>query len=290
MTDGSAQRLVQRYQSVRARTEQLAAPLSDEDQQVQSMPACSPTKWHRAHTTWFFETFLLAPRGVPVFDARFGSIFNSYYNALGTPFTRAARGLLTRPTAREIGAYRRAIDGRMIEVLGSLAPPELAEVLPLIELGLAHEEQHQELLLTDVLHAFAQNPLAPVYRSLEARADTHPGVATPSSARGALEFHRHEGGLVECGSRGDGFAFDNEQPRHRVYLEPFSFASRLVTWAELSAFVEEHGYQTPSLWLADGWDFVRSEGLCAPFYSRLESGEWRVFSLRGERTPVPDEP
>jgi ergothioneine biosynthesis protein EgtB len=283
MSSPTAEGLVSGFLAVRGETERLAARLSDEDQQVQSMPACSPTKWHRAHTTWFFETFVLVPRGVSPVDDRYSGLFNSYYNAIGPQFSRAERGLLTRPSVAEVASYRRVVDGRVVELLGALDAPALAEIRPLIELGLAHEQQHQELLLTDILHTFSRNPLGPAYHEA-------PRVV-PGAAPAGLVYQRDEGGLVACGAEaGRGFAFDNELPRHQVFLAPFELATRLVTWAEVAAFVADGGYQTPSLWLSDGWDMIRAEGLRAPLYSRLEDGQWRVFSLHGERTPSPAEP
>ena len=274
---GRAAELRERYLAVRARTETLAAPLTPEDQQVQSMPACSPTKWHRAHVTWFFETFVLAPRGVERWDARFGRLFNSYYQTLGEPPERAERGLWTRPDAREVGAYRRVVDGRMLEVFESLDEPALS----VVELGLAHEEQHQELMLTDILHAFSRNPISPSYA---------PPLEGARRFPGPVVFQQFEGGLLEQGAAEGGFAFDNERPRHRVFLAPFALASRPVTWGEVRAFVEAGGYRTASLWLSDGWDVVCSEGWQAPIYASLSADGWRVFELGGHRHVSPDEP
>ncbi|MCE9574433.1 MAG: ergothioneine biosynthesis protein EgtB [Deltaproteobacteria bacterium] len=269
-----------RFLRVRARTEALAAPLSPEDQQLQSQPSSSPTKWHRAHTTWFFETFALAPRGIAPVDASWSYLFNSYYEAVGPRHARPQRGLLSRPSCTEIAAYRRAVDARVLDVIDRGADPALAEVLAL---GLAHEEQHQELLLTDALHALAQHPFAPRYR------EAAPAFgAAPASA---LTFTPFDGGLVTIGrDAGGGFAFDNEGPAHRVWLEPFALADRLVTVEEARAFAADGGYRTPSLWLAEGWDRVRAQGRTAPAYVDDRDGAWRVFGLDGARAPEPAEP
>ena len=267
--------LRRRFVAVRSRTEALAAPLSPEDQQLQSMPSCSPTKWHRAHTTWFFETFLLAPRGVPPYDPRWGFLFNSYYEAVGPRHARPRRGMLSRPTCAEIAAYRAAIDGRVVELLGALSGDERA----VLELGLHHEEQHQELILTDALHALAGNPLAPAYRA------TPPALAAPSDA--PIAWRAFDGGVVQIGATTEGFAFDNERPRHRVWLEPYELADRCVTVGEVRAFIDDGGYRTASLWLGEGWDAVQREGWTAPAYWQADG---RVFGLDGLRVPAASEP
>lgn len=274
------QQLGSRLRAVRAATERLAAPLSPEDQNLQSMPSCSPVKWHRAHTTWFWEAFVLGPRGVAAFDERFGRLFNSYYEALGARHARPKRGLLSRPTADEVGAYRRAVDALVQDVIAR--DDDLAALRPLVELGMAHEEQHQELILTDLLHAFAQNPLRPAYRSMRSSAA---GAVAP------LRFVPFSGGLVEVGAeRGIDFRFDNEEPRHRVYLEPFSLADRLLTVAEWKTFARAGGYRDASLWLSDGWDWVNREGIEAPAYARLEGDALVTFGFEGEREAHDDEP
>ena len=282
MSPTKPESLARRYDAVRARTEALVEPLSPEDQQIQSMQSCSPTKWHLAHTTWFFETFVLLPRGVTPFDASYGFLFNSYYEDLGPRHGRPQRGLLSRPDAREVTEYRRVVDDRMGELLDSLSAHEIASLAPMLELGIAHEEQHQELVLTDILHAFAANPAKPAYRK----------ASGPSEALDAtpLRFAAFEGGLVEVGAGGSGFAFDNECPRHCAWLEPFALADRLVTVGEVKGFIADRGYETPSLWLAEGLDHVRAHGVTAPLYSRLEHGDWVTFSLEGERVARDDEP
>lgn len=277
--------LIASYRKVRDLTERLAEPLSPEDQVLQSMPDASPTKWHRGHTTWFFETFVLAPLGVPPYDARFAKILNSYYVSLGPRHPRPARGMLSRPSCDEIAEYRRVVDGRVIESLLAADETKLAEIVPLIDLGLAHEQQHQELLLTDIWHALSQNPLAPSYRSDSAREralgmDQGEGhaISTP------IRFVGFDGGLVEIGTdRGGGFHYDNEEPSHRVWLEPFELADRLVTVGEWKAFAEAGGYETPSLWLSAGFDWVRTHGIEAPLYTRREGSALVGFGLDGER-------
>jgi ergothioneine biosynthesis protein EgtB len=275
------------FTQTRARTEGLAARLSPEDQQLQSMPDASPTKWHRAHTTWFFETFVLVPAGIEVVDPRYGVLFNSYYEAAGPRHTRSKRGMLSRPTAAEVGEYRRVVDTRTSELLTRAAPDALAAILPVVELGIAHEEQHQELILTDALHAFSENPLQPAYLAGEPDFDGPPA----SGETGALRFVSFEGGLFEIGAgSAEAFVFDNERPRHKVWVEPFALADRLLTVRELKAFLREGGYRTPSLWLSEGFDFVRAHDLSAPLYSVYQDGELQVFTLAGTRVAADDEP
>jgi ergothioneine biosynthesis protein EgtB len=277
-------RLLELYEATRARTEALAARLSPEDQQLQSMPDASPTKWHRAHTTWFFEAFVLEPSGVEVVDPRYPFLFNSYYEAQGPRHPRSSRGVLSRPSAAEIGDYRRQVDERLVRAVGDAGSARLGPILRVLELGIAHEEQHQELLLTDILHAFSLNPLQPAFLR---EAAGRPSVADPAP----VHFVTFEGGLGEIGApAGSGFAFDNEQPRHKRWLEPFALADRLVTVRELKAFLDEGGYRKPSLWLAEGFDFVRDRGLTSPLYTRYADGRLETFTLAGCRTPGDDEP
>ena len=276
---------VARYLSVRAATEALAEHLSAEDQQLQSMPDASPTKWHRAHTSWFFEEMLLCPNGREPIEPAYRYLFNSYYDSVGARHPRPRRGLLSRPTVAEIGDYRRAIDGRMVELLTGADVATLARLRPLLELGLAHEEQHQELLLTDVLHAFSESPLLPTVR---------PPADMPAFEPvdcGALAWHEHPGGLVQVGAPDDGdFAFDNERPRHRVFLEPFALASRPICVREVLEFIRAGGYRTPSLWLSEGFEHARAQGREAPARLRVESDAALVFGVDGEREAWPDEP
>ncbi|EOE4546492.1 ergothioneine biosynthesis protein EgtB [Klebsiella pneumoniae] len=266
--------LYQLYCRVRARSEALAAPLSPEDQVVQSMPDASPTKWHLGHTSWFFETFLLLPHlaDYVAFDPSFGYLFNSYYEAVGPRQPRPERGLITRPSARDVLDYRAYVDAGMARLLRSISPT----LVPLIELGLAHEEQHQELILMDVLHLFSRSPLSPAYR---------PGPARAYPPADSLKWRRVEGGIVEIGAVGNSFAFDNETPRHRVYLQPYALADRLVTNGEWMAFIADGGYRRPELWLASGWATVQAEGWQAPLYWRREYDGWSEFGLQG-RAPV----
>jgi ergothioneine biosynthesis protein EgtB len=272
-------RLADALAEVRRATEGLAAPLSAEDQMVQSMPDASPTKWHLAHTTWFFETFVLAPRapGYRVFDPRFGYLFNSYYESVGPRHSRPARGLLSRPSLAQVRQYRGHVDEALGRFLREGDPDDAT--LAVIELGLHHEQQHQELILTDVKHALAQNPMAPAYR-----ADAAPAAPqSASSAAPPLVYRPCEGGLVEVGHAGDGFAFDNEGPRHRAYLRPFALATRLVTCGEVLDFMADGGYQRPTLWLSAGYEAVAREGWTAPLYWEERDGAWWELTLGGPR-------
>ena len=269
--------LVARVLAARRATMRLAQPLEVEDWVVQSMPDASPVKWHLAHTTWFFERFVLRPLGVPPVAEAYDYLFNSYYESVGSRHPRARRGMLTRPTAAEIVDYRSAVDGRLADLEGS---PRLAEIAEALELGKNHEEQHQELLLTDVKHLFGANPLSPAYRA---------GLAP--AARGEplpLAWHRFGGGLTSIGHGGSSFAFDNERPRHEVFVAPFELASRLVTCGEYLAFIEDGGYARPELWLSDGWAWVNAENQRAPAYWDLDART--VFTLGGRRDLVPSEP
>ncbi len=272
--------LLQRLQQVRADTLALATPLSAEDCGAQSMADASPVKWHLAHTTWFFETFVLAahePRHAPL-DARFRHLFNSYYDAVGSRHPRPQRGLLTRPSLAEVRQYRDHVDARLAALL-SVREQLTPSARDLIELGLQHEQQHQELILTDVLHLLAQNPLAPAYRA--DLIEDEPADARP------LRWFAFEGGGVEIGHAGAGFAFDNETPRHRVWLAPYELADRLVTNAEFEAFVAAGGYRAPRWWLAEGWDWAQREGITQPLYWRDRRCE---FTLAGEVSRAPARP
>ncbi|EHL23574.1 hypothetical protein KYG_07251 [Acidovorax sp. NO-1] len=265
-----------RYTGVRNRSRAIAAPLSAEDCAAQSMPDASPTKWHLAHTTWFFETFVLEPHepGFAPCHPAFRVLFNSYYNGVGAKHPRPQRGLLTRPSLDEVLAYRADVDARMARLLPTVL--HSGAVCTLIELGLQHEQQHQELMLTDILHLLSCNPLWPAYTAAPAST-----AATAHAAAPALEWLRHEGGVVEIGHAGGGFAFDNEGPRHRVYLQPYTLASRLVTQAEVAAFVADGGYANPALWLAEGWDWRTANALAHPLYWQQCDGAWRTFTLAG---------
>jgi dimethylhistidine N-methyltransferase len=273
-----------RYRAVRRATEGLTRSLTPEDMAAQSMADASPTKWHLAHTTWFFETFLLVPRlaGYRPFDPRFGYLFNSYYEAVGPRQPRPQRGLLTRPSVADVLAYRAHVDAAMERLLAT----DLGDLAGLFELGLAHEEQHQELVLMDILHLFGQSPLSPAYAP--------PRPSAPAASPAPLGYVSFTGGLVEIGRDlgpdGGGFGFDNEGPRHRVWLEPFQLADRLVTNGEWLAFMEDGGYERPEFWLSDGWALVRSEGWRSPLYWRDTPEGWRVMGLTGLRPVDPAQP
>ena len=277
LRDESLQR---RFGQVRARSLHLAEPLSNEDCCAQSMPDASPIKWHLAHTTWFFETFILEPReeGFAPFHPAFRVLFNSYYNGIGARHPRPQRGLLTRPSLDEVKAYRLDVDRRMMALLGRGVDETLAAT---VELGLQHEQQHQELMLTDVKHLLSCNPLYPAYAH-----DTLPDAAPAP----ALEWLDFDGGLAEIGYNGRGFCFDNELPRHRTYVAPFALASRLVTNGEYLSFIEAGGYRDPSLWLAEGWDKVCSGEIIHPLYWFEDEGGWHEFTLHGARPLDPERP
>jgi len=274
-----------RYATLRSRTEALAAPLSAEDCCVQSMPDASPAKWHLAHTTWFFETFILE-RWEPDFrphDAAYRVLFNSYYNTVGDKHPRPRRGLLTRPSLAEVLAYRAAVDRRLQALLTQAGDDR--ECAALVELGLNHEEQHQELLLTDVKHLLSCNPLLPAYSSTKSAP-----AGSNAPAAGPLHWRAFDGGIAEIGAGEKavgtaGFCFDNETPRHHVYLQPYRLASRLATNAEYAAFIEAGGYRDPALWLSDGWDWRSAENREHPLYWRRvdekNSSAWMEFTLQG---------
>jgi ergothioneine biosynthesis protein EgtB len=276
--------LAGRYREARAMTEHLADPLSPEDCQIQSMPDASPVKWHLAHSSWFFETFLLLPylRGYDVFHPSFCYLFNSYYNAIGERHSRAERGLVTRPSLEEVYAYRSAVDAGVVRLLESVDETLEAIIQPVLELGLNHEQQHQELILTDIKHALARNPLHPVYRP-DAASDPE-GSILPA------EWLRFPGGIEWIGHEGDGFAFDNESPRHRVYLEAFELATRPVTNSEYLTFIDDGGYARPELWLSDGWNHASSRRWAAPLYWEQTGDSWWTKTLGGFRPVAPSEP
>lgn len=272
--------LVARYQSVRRFTEQLAAPLSAEDCCVQSMPDVSPTKWHLAHVTWFFETFVLQPfvNNYGVFHPQYNYLFNSYYNAVGERHARVDRGLLSRPPLTDIYQYREYVDEAIIKALPTL--PE--EAVSRLELGLHHEQQHQELLLMDIKHVLSCNPLSPAYL---------PAAETPHVGSQPLGWLPVNNGLHEIGYGGDGFCYDNEQPRHRVFLESAELADRLITNGEYLAFINDGGYQKPELWLSDGWANIQQQAQKAPLYWRNDdTGSWREFTLAGAHPLQPNTP
>jgi len=276
---------------VRAHSLALAEPLCAEDQCIQSMPEASPTKWHLAHTSWFFEAVVLAPHvaGYQPFDPRFSHLFNSYYESLGPRHPRPQRGLLTRPGLSEVLAYRAHVDSAMQRLIGD--PGEAWEAAaPLVELGLNHEEQHQELILTDMLHALSCNPLLPAYQPAHA-----PGLRLATAAA-QPRWIDMPGGTVHVGHGGEGFAFDNETPRHPVLLAPYRIADRLVSCGEYAQFIADGGYERPALWLSDGWAAVQAGGWQAPLYwiapddPRAPAAHWQVFGLHGVRPMDPAAP
>ncbi|MEM7205149.1 MAG: ergothioneine biosynthesis protein EgtB [Planctomycetota bacterium] len=271
------------FAAARAATLALCDPLSPEDCAIQSMPDVSPTRWHLAHTTWFFETFVLEPQiadYVP-FKPAYRTLFNSYYETVGEQHPRAQRGLLSRPTLAEVLVYRAVIDQRVLELLRRLAPTDRPAWLRVVQLGVQHEQQHQELILTDIKHVLACNPLYPAYRQAAAA----PAVAP--APQGWLAF---EPGVRWIGREAGGIAFDNERPRHRVYVDSFELADRLVTNAEYLAFIDDNGYGRSDLWLADGWAKIHADGWAAPLYWVHREDGWHEFTLAGLRPLEPNAP
>ena len=271
------------FRRVRRETEARAAPLSAEDQQIQSMADASPTKWHRAHVTWFFEQFLLRPHdpAYEVFDKRFPFLFNSYYVAAGPRHARPQRGLITRPTGDDVTAFRAHVDAAVERLIGNVPAAEAARVFSILEIGLHHEQQHQELLLTDILHAFAQNPTDPVYDA-QWRA--------PQPAQAPRGFADLAAGIAPVGHDGQGFCFDNETPRHDALIPRVRIARHLVSNAEWLAFIDAGGYATPSLWLSDGWAAVQAENWQAPGYWQRDDGGWSAMTLSGRKPIDPAAP
>jgi ergothioneine biosynthesis protein EgtB len=295
------QHLLRRFAQVRQATCDIVRGLSSEDCQVQSMPDASPLKWHLAHTTWFFETFVLAKAEAPFvpFHPAFRALFNSYYQAVGAAFARAQRGCITRPSLDEVLAYRRDVDARVQGVLERLSDvggarggqAEAASLCRAVLLGLHHEQQHQELMHTDLLHAFSLNPMHPRYRE-------RPALPAPAKGAGRLTAVQQAERVVAIGHAGDGFAFDNETPRHRRYLHAYALSDRLVTQGEWLAFVQAGGYRQPRWWMSAGWEWVQGQGLQAPAYwvgapgapGAASVADWQVFSLHGLEPMRPEEP
>jgi ergothioneine biosynthesis protein EgtB len=269
--------LAHRFRSMRQRTLALCEPLAPEDMMVQSCPEASPVKWHLAHTSWFFESFILREfvPGYRVFNTDFAWLFNSYYQSFSAFPEKRLRSSFSRPPLDEILRFRAHVDEAVERLLEREAEPEARRR---IELGVNHEEQHQELLLTDILHAFFTNPLRPVYA-----AESVPRSQKRPLGRPAMRYLQFEGGLKEAGHAGEGFCFDNELPRHRVWLDPYALAERLVTCGEYAEFMADGGYRRPEFWLSDGWNAVNSKGWRAPLYWTSESGDWSLFTLRGEQ-------
>jgi ergothioneine biosynthesis protein EgtB len=281
LDDRSAER--RRFAAIRQQSEALAANLSPEDQAIQSMPDVSPTKWHLAHTSWFFETFLLGPLAADYrpFDPAFAYLFNSYYEAVGPRHPRPQRGLLSRPTVDAVGAYRDHVTAAMLRLIERADAATWRRASPLIELGVHHEQQHQELILMDIKHVFSVNPLLPAYQA------PPPPPASPPAAAGWVEF---AGGLDEIGHAGPAFAFDNEGPRHKLWLDPFRLATHPVSCGDYRDFIADGGYCRPELWLSEGWAAVQQQDWQAPLYWRGEGSEWLIFTLNGERPIEPAEP
>jgi ergothioneine biosynthesis protein EgtB len=270
------------YQQIRQTSEKICQPLEIEDYQIQSMPDVSPPKWHLAHTTWFFETFLLVPHlpGYLVVHRQFGYLFNSYYEAVGARHPRHQRGILSRPTVAEVYQYRAHVDRAMIELISTIS--KYPNLIDIITLGLHHEQQHQELLLTDIKHILALNPLHPIYRH-----DLQSHLAINDSIFKWLEY---SGGLYSIGHESSEFAFDNESPRHQIYLQDYQLANRLVTNGEYLEFITASGYQSAKYWLAEGWATVQSQQWQAPLYWELIDNEWFVMTLGGLRKINMQEP
>lgn len=269
---------IEEFRRIRRQSEVQCEPLATEDYGLQAIPETSPPKWHLAHTTWFFETFILKPFAAHYepCNANYEYLFNSYYNGVGAQFPRAQRGLLSRPTVADIYRYREWVDERIIDLLGERGHKDRATILERLTLGLHHEQQHQELLFTDLKFNLSLNPLSPVYMARELPPEPNPI---------ALEWIEFEGGLAQIGHTGPGFHFDNELPRHAFALAPFALANRLVTQAEFLAFIEDGGYRRPELWLSDGWACVQERGWEAPLYWLRDGSDWSVFTLHG-RVPL----
>jgi len=273
--------VLEQYQHIRKQTEKLCEKLEPEDLVVQSMPDVSPAKWHLAHTTWFFETFLLKPF-LPEYrspNPNYEYLFNSYYNAVGKQYPRAQRGLITRPTATQIMAYRHGVDEQIEHLLCDGVEDE--HILERMVLGLNHEQQHQELMLMDIKHIFFQNPLFPIYSQPTRRSD---------ESVSALLWQSFDQELCLIGADSEGFNFDNERPRHKVQMQPFALANRLITNAEYREFIDDGGYQTPELWLSDGWAEAQKNNWQAPLYWVQRGGSWNEFTLNGLQTPQASTP
>jgi ergothioneine biosynthesis protein EgtB len=289
---GERAALADRFAAVRAHTRQLVSTLTPEDQCVQSMPDASPAKWHLAHTSWFFEAVVLAVHqpGYQAFDPAYAHLFNSYYESLGPRHPRPQRGMLTRPALQDVHAYRDHVDAAMLRFIGQADGSAWAQAADLVDLGLQHEQQHQELIATDILHAFGCNPLLPAWQPQDL-----PPLRLAQSVP-PVGWLAHDGGIALVGHAGVGFAFDNETPRHQVLLQPFEIADRLVTCGEYLRFIEDGGYAEPGLWLSDGWAAVQAQGWSAPAYwlapadPRAPSDEWQGFGPHGVRPLDPAAP
>ncbi|MFW5816582.1 MAG: ergothioneine biosynthesis protein EgtB [Wenzhouxiangella sp.] len=277
-----AEHLARQFYQVRQTSDRMVAGLSPEDQNLQSMPDTSPLKWHRAHTTWFFETFLLKPHdpGYKPVNEHYAYLFNSYYNGIGRQFPRPQRGLMSRPDSDEVSSYRQQVDDAVIRLLESAPSSKLPELAATVVLGLNHEQQHQELMVTDFKHALSYNPLAPAWTR-------RPDPQGPAAEQGWADF---SGGVVTVGHEGKSFAFDNETPRHEVMLRDFQLARRPVTCGEFAEFMADGGYKRPDLWLADGWAWVQNNGIEAPLYWQQNDDQWMLHTLGCWREMDPEEP
>ncbi len=275
--DYSHAKLAGDYLSVRQQTESLASPLSAEDMQIQSMTDASPTKWHLAHTSWFFETFILTKyaKTYQAFDSNFGYLFNSYYHGVGKQFARHHRGLITRPNIDQVKDYRHHVDHQMLQLIESADMKLLAQIAPLIQLGVNHEQQHQELLLTDIKHAFYQNPTFPAYSTKS--------QSGASSAKQSLAFNKFGNGLISIGQTNSqsNFHFDNETPQHQQYIQDFELANRLVNNDEYLQFINDGGYHNPNLWLDEGWYWLQQNAHHKPYYWVHQNDQWYEFTLTG---------
>ncbi len=274
-------RLISDYQKVRSVTETICSPLAIEDHQIQSMPDVSPPKWHLAHTSWFFENFLLLPhlKNYRVFHPQYNFLFNSYYKTVGDHYPRSERGLLSRPTLQEVLEYRHYVDEKMGHLIQGTSDKE---ILFLLTLGIQHEQQHQELLLTDIKHLFFTNPLRPIYHSRD--------LSEVDASSIPLQWVKYPEALYSIGHQGKGFGFDNETPLHQIFLPSFKIGSRLITNGEYLSFIEDRGYQTPQLWLSDGWDIVLENHWKAPLYWERKEAEWQQFTLAGTKPIQLSEP
>ncbi len=286
-TDGGDENRVAQFSSTRNQSVQFCAPLELEDYGLQAMPQTSPPKWHLAHTTWFLETFVLQPfeKSFKPFNAQFEQMFNSYYNGIGEQFPRSQRGLLSRPCLSEVLDYRRQIDARIIALMNDSAHPDHQEILARVQLGVHHEQQHQELFFTDIKYSLSVNPL---------NIALYPTSTKQEHSTRAQDFgqgwHQNDGGLVRIGYQGAGFCYDNETPAHRVFLEPFEIANRLVTNGEFLTFLNDGGYHKPELWLADGWACVQQNGWNMPLYWRQRDEGWFEYTHAGVRPLDPSRP
>ena len=279
--DIGRQELAEGFQTVRETTETLADSLSAEDQNLQSMAETSPVKWHRAHTTWFFETFILKPMatGYEATNAEYNYLYNSYYNGIGRQFPRPQRGLISRPDVAAVGDYRKHVDEAMLNLIERLPTAHFDELRRLVVLGLNHEQQHQELIITDLKHAFSINPLQPQWIT----------PCPPGPEPVTTNWQEFSGGIRWLGADQEQFSFDNETPSHRVLIEDFRLADRPVTCGEFMQFMDDGGYTDPTLWLADGWDWVQRDHIRSPMYWTQKDGCWSLYTLAGQRAVDPHE-